>query len=105
MNLILNDPMAVSLTVSELPEKIKMGVEIDEEPIFIDMDTVIQIVSGDDYTGEYEVTPIADGDILLPTKDKFLIDDVRVHEIPYYEVSNPSGGETVYIANEVGING
>lgn len=105
MNLILNDPMTVPMSVVELPEEIKMGVEDSEESIFIDIDTVIQIVDGEDYEGTYDVIPIAHGDILLPTKNKYMLDDVKVHEIPYYEVSNPSGGETIYIAGEVTVDG
>ena len=138
MNLILNDPMAVPLIVSELPEDVEIGIEDDtksisvnvddttttvslsvaglseefkmevkndEETILVDIDTVIVVATGETYTGPYDVIPVADGDILLETKNKHMLDNVKVHEIPYYEVSNPSGGETVYIAREVAIDG
>ena len=50
------------------------------------------------YEGKYEVTPTAEGEV-LPTKDKKMRDDVTVKAIPYYEVRNPSGGTTLYIAS------
>ena len=52
------------------------------------------------YEGDYEVTPKVDGQE-LKTKHKYMTDDVTVHAIPFFEVSNTSGGNTVYIANEI----
>lgn len=52
----------------------------------------------DPYTGEYEVTPKRQEQKLL-TKGKNMTDDVTVHEVPWAEVSNPSG-TTVIIASE-----
>lgn len=49
------------------------------------------------YTGEYEVTPKAWEETVLPTADKLLLEDVRVFEIPYSAVANPSGGKTAII--------
>lgn len=48
------------------------------------------------YTGDYEVTPTSE-EITLPTGNKILNWDVTVHQIPYFEVFNPSGGHTVII--------
>lgn len=55
------------------------------------------------YTGDYQVTPTADG-TTLPTAQKQMDDDITVHPIPYYCVSNPAGGETVYIGTDVEIS-
>jgi hypothetical protein len=52
------------------------------------------------YEGDYEVTPKVEGQE-LKTKHKYMIQDVTVHAIPFFEVSNTSGGNTVYIANEI----
>jgi hypothetical protein len=52
------------------------------------------------YTGTYEVTPKANTEQTLQTAGKQLLENVTVHEVPYYETSNTSG-TTVYIANEV----
>lgn len=51
------------------------------------------------YTGEYEVTPTRQ-DQVLETSNKILREDVTIVEIPYSEVSNLSGGTTYYIARE-----
>lgn len=56
------------------------------------------------YDGDYTVTPRANVEQVLETNGKLMADDVTVFEIPYFETSNLSG-TTVYIANEVEING
>lgn len=53
------------------------------------------------YDGDYNVTPLAFQEVKLNTKDKKLIEDIVVREIPYYETTNPSGGNTVYIAGQI----
>lgn len=52
------------------------------------------------YTGAYQVTPKT-GAQVLPTAQKLMTDDVTIKPIPIYDVSNASGGRTVYIAREV----
>lgn len=54
------------------------------------------------YAGSYEVTP-SDSGTTLPTAHKQLSKDVTVHAIPYFCVSNPAGGDTVYIGGEAEI--
>lgn len=51
------------------------------------------------YEGEYTVTPKV-SEIVLPTKDRSMIDDVTIFQIPYQSVSNPAGGNTVIIGLE-----
>lgn len=51
------------------------------------------------YEGDYSVTPKV-SEIVLPTKNKSMTDDVTVFQIPYHEVENPSGGLTVTIGLE-----
>jgi len=60
---------------------------------------VIDMPSGDVplYDGQYEVTPEAYSEIELETRGKRMGQNVLVHEIPYYETTNPSGGYTVII--------
>lgn len=48
------------------------------------------------YKGLYEVTPRTEGQTMA-TKGLLMSDDVTVRAIPYYEVSNTEGGETVWI--------
>ena len=56
--------------------------------------------AGAKYDGDYEVTPTVDG-MELNTKDRYMVDDVKINAIPFFEVSNASGGNTVYIAGEI----
>ena len=48
------------------------------------------------YDGIYEITPDQEEHI-IPTKGRLLHKDMTIHEIPYQEVSNNSGGVTVTI--------
>ena len=57
-------------------------------------------MGGDPYEGPYDVTPKVTAQT-LPTAKKLMRDDVSVRAIPYFDVSNPAGGNTIYIANEV----
>lgn len=57
-------------------------------------------VAPDPYTGTYDVTPKVDAQT-LPTARKTMMQDVIIKAIPYYEVTNDSGGSTVYIAREL----
>lgn len=52
------------------------------------------------YSGEYEVTPEVEQQV-LNTAQKFLEADVTIKEIPYSETSNTAGGSTVYIGKEL----
>lgn len=57
-------------------------------------------MGGEPYEGPYDVTPKVTAQI-IPTANKLMRDDVSVRAIPYFDVSNPAGGNTIYIANEV----
>ena len=46
------------------------------------------------YKGPYQVTPSV-ASTVLETTDKVLDDDVTVHPIPFFRVSNPAGGTPV----------
>lgn len=55
------------------------------------------IVAGDgNYTGPYEVKPKI-VEQTMPTQNKVMLYDMKVLEIPYYEVSNEQNGKTVVI--------
>ena len=58
----------------------------------------VQIIRRDfpNYDGEYEATPSI-AEQVLPTKNKSMLEDFVVREIPYAETSNPSGGYTAII--------
>lgn len=52
------------------------------------------------YEGSYYVTPKTTEQV-MPTADRYMVNDMTVRKIPYYEASNSSGGSTVYIGTEV----
>ena len=52
------------------------------------------------YAGETTVTPKVADEIILPTRDKIVKDDITVLKIPQFEVSNESGGYTLIIGEE-----
>lgn len=53
------------------------------------------------YEGDYQVTPKPFIEQVLETKNKSMVDNVTVFEIPYSEVTNPEGGKTVNIGYEL----
>jgi len=52
------------------------------------------------FTGEYQITPKVEAQT-IPTAQKYMTDDMEIKAIPYFETSNNSDGETVYIGSEV----
>lgn len=73
----------------------------EEEDIEFDLDfEEVQIIHTDydPYMGPYEVIPKAWEDQILATNGKNMTDDVTVFEVPYDEVTNPTG-TTVVIAS------
>lgn len=57
------------------------------------------------YDGEYEVTPLANREQVLETKNKMLKDNIIVKEIPYHETTNLQNGTTVFIGKKGEIYG
>lgn len=82
------------MLVDVIFEEIEEELEADFEEVKV-VDT-----GGDPYKGDYAVTPKV-GEQVLPTKDKYMVDDVTINPVPIFEVSNTSGGNTVYIAEEM----
>ena len=66
----------------------KIITNVYEPDISVD---IVEIEVGADYEGEYEVYPSAINCCILPTDHKILDDNIIVHEIQTYEVSNPYG--------------
>ena len=52
------------------------------------------------YEGEYEITPKTYDEQILPTKNKKMVDNLKVKKIPQYEVSNSAEGYTLIIGEE-----
>lgn len=69
-----------------------------EEPVInFELEQAIEISHNEYYQGEYVVTPKMFEGTVLPTKEKTMADDVIVLEVPFYEVSNETGGTTVTV--------
>lgn len=82
-------------------QSIDVGVaNAPTQEVNIKQDTIIVPVYKDItmYEGDYEVTPKVD-EQTLPTADKLLLEDVKIKKIPYFEVSNNSGGITASIGD------
>lgn len=52
------------------------------------------------YDGDITVIPKANEQTILPTAQKLVEDDITVMEIPFYQTTNPQGGNTIYIGRE-----
>lgn len=57
-------------------------------------------IKPEDYEGDYSVTPKVDSQVLA-TKAKYMVDDLVIKEIPFFDTSNTSGGRTIYIGDSV----
>lgn len=74
---------------------------IGPKPIRMKVDDAVQVDTGgggylEPYMGPYEATPKVTEQVLA-TKNKRMVDDVTIYEIPYHETSNQSGGYTAII--------
>ena len=71
---------------------------------FANLQKITEYNDVDPYMGSYEITPKVDEQI-LPTAQKLMTSDLMVKAIPIFDVSNNSGGSTVYIGKELEIYG
>lgn len=94
--------MSGVVDVEFLEEETVLDIELeDSEEFDIDFSETLDTgVYGDsEYEGVYEIVPKVDAQS-LPTKEKYLKEDVTIHGVPYFETDNEVG-TTVYIASEV----
>lgn len=52
------------------------------------------------YNGDYEIIPKTTSQV-LDTADKHLSSNIKIREIPYYEVSNAYNGNTIIIGGDL----
>lgn len=78
--------------VTSMPVRFDSGEEVSAD--FGEVQTVS--IGGEVYKGVYAVTPKVERQI-MPTKGKLLVKDLTIHQIPYAEVTNNSGGTTATI--------
>ena len=65
----------------------------------LEVGKTISVKEYETYLGDYKVNPKLIKQT-LETRSKVMYDNVTINEIPVYEVSNTSGGTTIYIAKE-----
>lgn len=95
--------MRFDVTFQELDKKLDVDFRTRNERIKVDFEH-LQVVSDnvgvDYYKGDYTVTPKVEKQELA-TRQKFLTENVKIKEIPFFEVSNLEGGQTVFIGKEL----
>ena len=98
-----SDLMRFDVTFRELDKKLDVDFRARNEQIKVDFEH-LQVVSDnvgvDYYKGDYTVTPKVEKQELA-TRQKFLAENVKIKEIPFFEVSNLEGGQTVFIGMEL----
>lgn len=95
--------IALIIEVRNAPEqRIDVFAGEIKQNIGITQDVIIVPVYKDipEYEGAYSVTPKV-VEQRMETKNKVMTDDVTIKSIPFFNVSNESGGNTVFIGNEV----
>lgn len=92
IHLTVTQEKPVLLTVHE-PDEITLTAENGAGQVRVSDDIPT-------YMGAYEVTP-SSGQTVLKTAQKKMRDDVTVHPIPYYDVTNKAGGRTIYISSDI----
>ena len=95
--------MRFDVTFRELDKKMDVDFRTRNEQIKVDFEH-LQVVSDnvgvDYYKGDYTVTTKFEKQELA-TRQKFPTENVKIKEIPFFEVSNLEGGQTVFIGKEL----
>lgn len=95
--------MKLRVDFKEQDSVIPVNFDQKDTTIKADFGEVFKVGNSDDllvYDGAYTVTP-AVTEQALKTAQKKMVADVTIKKIPYFEVSNNSGGTTATIGNEV----
>ena len=97
------DSSALDANLTSVAEAIREKAGTTETLVFpegfVEAVDSIELI-GTLYEGNYAVIPKVTSQT-LPTKDRHMVEDVEIKEIPYYDTSNNSGGTTVYIADSI----
>lgn len=99
--------MRIDVKFTQSNERIHITMDSIDQSIdteFRNYQEATIIRDADPYVGEYTVTPAVHAQT-LHTAQKYMTSDLTVKEIPYFETSNASHGETVYIGSEVELYG
>lgn len=96
----MSNTLYIDVSITDSTNNVEIGID---DSNYVDI-TVEEGGSGGggrlpNYTGDYSVTPKT-SQVVLPTKDKSMLDDVTVFQIPFKEMPNVGGGTTVTIGLE-----
>lgn len=92
---------AVSMTIQNKT----VSMSIQNKTVSMTVQPAMYVGSyGQIYDGSYTIVPRVE-EQYMETKNKYMMDDVKINSIPFFSVSNQTGGNTVYIASEVSTNG
>lgn len=96
-------PIIVNMDVIENSNVYELTVDklLNEFELIVDSDIIVKVADTDEYEGEYVIIPLAYDQQVLDTKDKLCRENIIVKEVPLWETSNLSGGNTVYIAERL----
>lgn len=85
--------MSIKASISEVTSKIEGSLS----PASNRIPAIVDPSDDDYYTYTYDITASLTEDQVLPTKGKFLTDDIVINAVPSTTTINPSGGYTLYI--------
>jgi len=90
--------MILKVKFQENDSILKIGFAENSATIQADFGEIFELVNGDapDYEGSYTVTPAVTEQVLA-TGQRIMRKDLVIGKIPFYKVSNISGGDTVTI--------
>lgn len=85
--------LSMDATLSPIDQQLNADLHI------VNMIEIEDYIREHSYEGSYAVES-SFSDTVLPTKHKFLSEDIKIDRIAQSETSNPSGGYTLYIGKE-----
>ena len=91
------DKKVVKLSCKD-DNSIGLSIEKDDVAALSPEMGVIEVIKDVDYyTGSYSITPLVKTSTTLPTKEKYLQQNITVEKVPYFQTYNVGDGYTVYI--------
>ena len=95
--------MKLEVAFKETGKKLKVGFCAGDKKLNMGFQNFQRVSDNKDveyYEGDYTVVPKTQEQSLATSK-KYLTEDITIKKIPYYDVSNTSGGTTVFIGKEL----
>lgn len=82
-------------------QRLQTQFELTSNVFPVVFDKIVAVTKDvESYDGDYTVIPKV-AEQVLPTAKKLMSADLTIAKIPIYDVSNNSGGTTIYIADNI----